>query len=162
MSVHLHFGILTVDPDGPARLLLEGVEVAAGEDRDEIMLTGRTFHPTAEAGFVDVGSWQVWAEPNDDEDPHQSLHVVVALPESPNAATVTQVRWALLDLVDQHCRVADVAVITAATDWSRLHAHAIFHGPHPGDCYLVPDQAHQRHLEDLRLIRKFNDDEEVR
>jgi hypothetical protein len=104
----------------------------------------------------------VWAEPNDDEDPHQSLHVVVALPESPNAATVTQVRWALLDLVDQHCRVADVAVITAATDWSRLHAHAIFHGPHAGDCYLVPDQEHQRHLEDLRLIRKFNDDEEVR
>ena len=113
MSVHLHFGILAVDPDGPARLLLDGVEVAAGEDRDEIMLTGRTFPPTAEAGFVDVGSWQVWAEPNDDEDPHQSLHVVVALPESPNAATVTQVRWALLDLVDQHCRVADVAVITA-------------------------------------------------
>ena len=28
MSVHLHFGILAVDPDGPARLLLDGVEVA--------------------------------------------------------------------------------------------------------------------------------------
>lgn len=145
MSVHLHFGILTADPDtGPAWLLLDGVEVEADDGHDEIMLTERTFGPMAAAGFVDVGSWQVWAEPNDGEDPHQSLHVVVTLPQTPTAATVAQVREVLLDLVDQHCRVADVAVITAATDWSLLHAHAVFHGPHPGDCYLIPGERQVR------------------
>jgi hypothetical protein len=50
-------------------------------------------------------SWEVWGEPQNLEDPHQSLHVVACWPASPTEEQAAALRSRLLERIPTHCRI---------------------------------------------------------
>ena len=137
MSTHLHFGILTMDPmTGPATLEVGRREpMGATDDHGEVWCPARMFDLGLQGVLVDRGSWEVWGEPQNLEDPHQSLHVVACWPASPTEEQAAALRSRLLERIPTHCRIADAAILTDADYWSEVLATYVFSDP---VCYRIP------------------------
>lgn len=112
--------------------------VEATGDHGEIWCPARMFDLGSQGVLVDRGSWEVWGEPQNLADPHQSLHVVACWPATPTEEQAAALRWRLLEQIPTHCRIADAAILTDADYWSEVLATYVFNGPSDQVCYRIP------------------------